>query len=31
LYESVKNELPRQQPDYFFVADVRNWFHPTSA
>lgn len=27
LYESVKNELPRQQPEYFFVADVRNWLH----
>jgi multidrug transporter EmrE-like cation transporter len=31
LYESVKNELPRQQPDYFFSADIRNWLHPESA
>lgn len=30
LYESVKNELPRQQPDYFFNGDVRNWFHPSA-
>jgi len=30
LYESVKNQLPRQQPDYFFIADVRNWLQPSA-
>lgn len=27
LYESVKKELPRKQPDYFFIADMRNHWH----
>ena len=27
LYESVKNDLPRQQPDYFFIADTRNYLN----
>lgn len=30
MYESVKNELPRKQPDYFFIADVRNFLQPSN-
>ena len=27
LYESVTNQLPRKQPDFFFRADVKNWLN----
>ena len=26
LFQSIKNELPRRQPEYFYAQDPRNWF-----
>jgi membrane protease YdiL (CAAX protease family) len=30
LYETVKNDLPRKQPHYFFEADVQNIWNPVA-